>query len=427
MEAFYGEIINQRNNKLHAEYFNRQSSGKIKISENEIVTYRGSAINMFNEHSHDKREIIRKETEKFTQQNLNPVLKEIQENESAFVTRLGFENKISMFEFFSGINLTDLNNVMQGFLRDTEDIYVEFLNKIAKEKFNLPLHDLQRHDLSYITRCYDSESCFPENNMMTLIKSLMEKMEIDINAGNNIIFDMAKRENKSPRAFCTPVRIPNEVYLVLYPKGGQADYKTFLHELGHALHYSNISNDLEFEYKRFGHNSVTEGFAMTMDHLMMNEMWMSNNFNINMLNNKKYFINACINEMLILRRFAAKIEYEIKLNETPCLEGKKEQYRSIFENALKVKHTGEDYLADVDPYFYCARYIRAWMFQMNIHKHLTEAHGKDWFESPASGEFLKSLWSLGQKYNAEELLKINNCGELSIKPLYNNIINVLNN
>ena len=37
------------------------------------------------------------------------------------------------------------------------------------------------------------------------------------------------------RAFCAPVRVPHEVYLVLRPHGGQTDWTTFLHELGHAL------------------------------------------------------------------------------------------------------------------------------------------------------------------------------------------------
>ena len=57
-----------------------------------------------------------------------------------------------------------------------------------------------------------------------------------------------EREGKRPRAFCAPVRIPEVVHLVLRPHGGQNDWMTLLHELGHALHFANMRRDLPFEF-----------------------------------------------------------------------------------------------------------------------------------------------------------------------------------
>ena len=54
--------------------------------------------------------------------------------------------------------------------------------------------------------------------------------------------------------------IPDEVYLVLRPHGGQNDWQTLLHELGHALHFANMRRRrLPFEYRWLGDNSITEG------------------------------------------------------------------------------------------------------------------------------------------------------------------------
>src|SRR5205085_8338178 len=55
LEAFFMEIANQKNNKLHSKYLSLQTSGKINISKKEKCSYRGSAILMISEHSHDKR------------------------------------------------------------------------------------------------------------------------------------------------------------------------------------------------------------------------------------------------------------------------------------------------------------------------------------------------------------------------------------
>jgi hypothetical protein len=65
------------------------------------------------------------------------------------------------------------------------------------------------------------------------------------------------------------------------------------------------------------------------------------------------------------------------------------------------------------------------MFQANLHKNMMEKHDHNWFERTASGDVLKELWSVGQKFNAEELMELNNWDILSIAPLKENIMKYL--
>ena len=37
-----------------------------------------------------------------------------------------------------------------------------------------------------------------------------------------------------PRACCVPVVVPDDIKLIIRPAGGQADYKSLLHEGGHG-------------------------------------------------------------------------------------------------------------------------------------------------------------------------------------------------
>ena len=71
------------------------------------------------------------------------------------------------------------------------------------------------------------------------------------------------------------MRVPAEVYLVLRPHGGQGDWTTFLHELGHALHFAHMRPDLPMEYRWLGDNSITEAYAMLFDHRMQDAGWLS--------------------------------------------------------------------------------------------------------------------------------------------------------
>jgi hypothetical protein len=267
---------------------------------------------------------------------------------------------------------------------------------------------------------------FPGDKMLAKVRELTSGMGIDMKAGGNIAYDLEPRPAKSPRAFCSTVRVPQEIYLVLYPQGGVDDYLAFVHELGHALHFANVLNDMPFEYKWYGDFSVSEGYAMTFDHLVLKEPWLKKFICLDAIKRKEFLMRSFFKEMAALRRYAAKLSYEIKLNEDSNLTNKKEQYCEILERITGIKYSGADYLVDVDSFFYCARYIRAWMFQAALHCILERSFGVNWFETGIAGDFLINLWSSGQKYKAEEILEP--AGEnLSIAPLVKEIKTVLEN
>src|SRR4030095_182862 len=368
-EAFYGGIVSELNKDLNTEFLNSEAGSKIEILPGKRVPYRSSVMYMFNEASREKREIAGSAIESFVSKSLNPILEQMYEKEQVYIKASGFTNKVDMFCTLSGIDIYEIDDIMQNFLMQTEDIYTKHLGKLSNKKLGLPIAELRRHDLMHLMRDAEYDGLFPKDQMLNKISGFVETMGIDISAGGNIKFDLDARENKSPRAFCSPVKIPEEVYLVIYPRGGEEDYTAFLHELGHARHFANVNCNLGFEYKWCGDNSVTEGYAMTFDHFTMNELWMTRYIGVNRETCKEYFEHKGLNELIMLRRHAAKVHYEIKLNETGGLNSKKNLYADIFEKATKVKHSPEYYLLDVDQYFYCARYLRAWMLQANFHEY----------------------------------------------------------
>ena len=89
-----------------------------------------------------------------------------------------------------------------------------------------------------------------------------------------MIVDAEPRPKKTPRAFCAPVRVPEEVYLVLTRIGGREDYETLMHEAGHAEHFSHVDPALPVEHRYLGDNSVTEGFAFLFQHLTEDPAWL---------------------------------------------------------------------------------------------------------------------------------------------------------
>jgi hypothetical protein len=84
---------------------------------------------------------------------------------------------------------------------------------------------------------------------------------------------------------------------------------------------------------------------------------------------------------------------------------------------MGVRHDPEDYLSDLDDGFYCARYLRAWIFDAQVRAVFTRRWGEDWYRSKDAGALLRELWSYGQRYSAGELLARLGEAELDISPL----------
>src|SRR5207245_511864 len=73
-------------------------------------------------------------------------------------------------------------------------------------------------------------------------------------------------------------------------------------------------------------------------------------------------------------------------------------------DALRLEWPAATWLVDVDPFFYAARYLRAWAFEARLRRVLRERFGDRWFAHPEAGALLLSLWRLGQSRTADELL-----------------------
>jgi len=207
-----------------------------------------------------------------------------------------------------------------------------------------------------------------------------------------------------------------EVYLVLRPRGGHADYHTFWHEHGHAHHFASMDPELSFEARWLGDNSVTEGFAMLFDHMTLDPRWLMRYPGLESGEARDLVFELGVNELFMLRRYAAKLAYEIRLHRGD-LDRMGPEYAERLTEATLFRYPEGEYLLDVDPGFYSARYLRAWQLQALLASQLTERFDEDWFRNPRAGGYIQHLMSRGQADNGDQLAKRVGGGPLSFEPL----------
>jgi len=230
-----------------------------------------------------------------------------------------------------------------------------------------------------------------------------------------VILDAEPRPKKSPRAFCCPVRVPEEVYLVLTRIGGREDYETLLHEAGHAEHFSHVDPALPVEHRFLGDNSVTEGFAFLFQHLTEDPAWLERRLGVG--DPEPVAAHARASKLIFLRRYCAKLEYELALQGDGPVEGLDALYSERLSEAVHVDWPRATWLSDVDPFFYVAAYLRAWALETHLRRELRERFGELWFDEREAGALLRTLWRDGQRHPADELLRNLNGAELDFSAL----------
>jgi len=396
----------------------------IQVPGDGKISYRQSLAALLNEADRERRadlEAARMEILARKNEFLVPI--HVQTHEMA--NRVGFADYLGMMGQLKEFPLAPVRDEMRAFLTKSSGLYEEKLSEALESGLGIPLANAQRHDLLRLFRGEKYDALFPAERMVSTARKFCASMGLEMEAGGRVRLDLGARAQKSPRAFCSTVQVPDEVYLVIFPRGGHDDYRAFLHELGHALHYAGVEPGASVEAKRLGDNSVTEGFAMLFGHLLLNPLWLADQLGGSGEDYAEFLRAHALFELFMLRRYAAKICYEFGLHKNASLEGEPARYAHTLSEATLAATPEESFLDDVDPFFYCANYLRAWMLQAQIAKRLRGLFGVKWWCSKESGNFLTDLWRAGQAKNGDDLSRHLGFECLSSNPLVKEVDGLL--
>jgi len=405
-----------------------ENSAVIRSPDGRVIQYLAAPIEIANTRDRVLRLALDEARAKLVEKEHAPLRLERLQREKDYIESLDVAGDYNAsFEAVTGISLETLAKSCEKFLRDTEPMWDDTLPGVLKKSLGIKASEAKRADALALFRASEYDDAFPGNHMESVVRRQVTEMGIDPTAKGRVIFDVGEREGKRSRAFCAPVRVPDEVYLVLRPHGGQSDYNTFLHELGHALHFAYASSDYPFEFRWLGDNSVTESYAMLFDHRMQDKGWLLRYTELGANRVGKFLRIAGFEELHFLRRYCAKLLYERALysGEVPWSQ-LPDLYVSLLSTATGFEYNAADAFVDVDPRFYSARYLRAWQLQSVLNEQLTARFDVDWFRNPGAGPWLVGeLFSHGQRETAEEISARAGGGALSFQPLVRRIERLL--
>jgi hypothetical protein len=369
--------------------------------DGEEIPYRMLKPRLMNEEDRGLRARIEAVRNELTEEHLNALELQAAQVVRRETKRLGAATYADLYRSF-GFPLDDLAEQCRRLLAETEGLWAEAGERFFRSRLGLGLDEIARWDVGRAWRGADWDAAFPSDRMLPALEVTLADLGIDLRAQENVELDLEERPNKDPRAFCSPIEVPGRVILVMKPQGGPDDWRTLFHEAGHTEHFAHTDASLSPEERRLGDNAVTEGWAMLLEHLTIDPVWLERR--LDFPRPYEFAAEGATELLWIVRRYCAKLLYELEFHTAEDLTALQPRYVELLTEATKVEPAASDYIGDIDDGFYAASYLRAWALEAQLRAYLRERFGNAWFSRREAGSLLRELWTEGQGPTADELL-----------------------
>jgi hypothetical protein len=370
--------------------------------DGEEIPFRMLKPRLMNEGDRNARSRIEAARNALTEEHLNTLELQAAQVVQRETGRLGATTYADLYRSF-GLPLDDLAEQCRRFLAETEGLWEEAGDRFFRSRVGLGLAEVERYDVGRAWRGAEWDSAFPADRMLPALESTLDDLGIDLRTQEGVELDLEERPNKDPRAFCSPIEVPGRVVLVMKPQGGPDDWRALFHEAGHTEHFAHTDSSLSVEERRLGDNAVTEGWAMLIEHVTIDPVWLERR--LDFPRPYEFAAEGATQLLWIVRRYCAKLLYELEFHSAEDLTALGPLYVELLSDATKVEPAAADYLNDIDDGFYASQYLRAWALEAQLRAYLRERFGNTWFAQREAGSLLRELWAEGQKPTADELLQ----------------------
>ncbi len=280
------------------------------------------------------------------------------------------------------------------------------------------------YHVAYLRRMSPLADVYARERAVPVCLETLRRLGFDLAADARIRLDLDDRPQKNPRACVIASDPPRLVHLITRAQGGLHDYQALLHEAGHALHYAGCDPALPYTFRRLSRDhALTEIYSFLLESVTREAGWHAEHFGLAADEAEDRAEGTRFLEVLLFRRYAAKLEYELELwadfANAAAYAG---VYAERLRAAIGFRYRPDGYLADMDDGFYSADYLRAWIRTAQVRAYLREHVGGDWWERPETGDLLRELFREGTAPASEDVAERLGYDPLDTEPLVGELV-----
>jgi hypothetical protein len=318
----------------------------------------------------------------------------------------GIADNVERNEEEKQISLRELEQTLAAASAACDDAYgrlraLWFERLLGPERDDVP----SAYHSAYMRRLSPLESTYTKERAVEVCMDTLQRLGFDLEHDDNIRLDLDDRPQKSPRACVIASDPPKVVHLITRAQGGLHDYQAFLHEAGHALHYAGCDPALSYTFRRLSRDhALTEIYSYILESITHEPEWHAEYFGLDDAQAAENANATLFLETLLFRRYVAKLRYELGFwSRYDEVGGTPEGYADGLTEAVGLRYRDDAFLIDMDPGFYSADYLRAWIRSAQLRAFLRREVGDDWWRDVRTGERLRTLFREGTRPSSADI------------------------
>jgi len=314
--------------------------------------------------------------------------------------RLGFANYARAREGISGIDYATLLNSFEEVLSLVEEEFAGRFRVSLETSLGISCAEAGVWDTAFWQTRNDRPEFFPARNLLPFVDTILSELNIRPEKPEVISVDL-EQKGRDSRPCCIPVRIPDEIRIVMPSGEGSRHYAALLHEYGHACHFAWTSPSLPVETRVWGDKALSEGYAFLLENIVFEPQILAR---LRFAEPKQFLQFQVLHRIYLVRRSVGKTRFALKLfadgpSDAPHI------YSELMTSATGLRHNPQAWLGDFMDAFESADYLRGWALEAVLREYLRTRYGKGWISSRQASGFLKEIWETGQLYGADELCR----------------------
>jgi hypothetical protein len=201
-----------------------------------------------------------------------------------------------------------------------------------------------RFDLPRVHRAAWADALLPADPVQALRDDL-RRLRLDTAP---FALDAEPRAGKSPRAFTAAISVPDDIHLVVSPRGGLPDLQALFHEAGHAVHLAHRDPRAPFEDRHLTEPADSEALAFAMEARATAA-----------IDDHRLQDHRAATDLLRARHLAATLLHGLDLLDHGPNPALRERYAQRMATATGLTWPSAPWLTSADPLLSSADYLRA--------------------------------------------------------------------
>lgn len=393
--------LQSNNARLDDEFSHWRATAKVRVGDLAVPVSQVDSVIHSTESRDSRRQL--EEARQLTVEEAVPLQLDRLTRWRESADELGYGDYRESVERLAGVNLLGVLKEARRFVEATDDIYRAELRDALQRRIGIRPEEAESHDAGWLKRMPWLDGSCREGDVLGILRKDLRDIGLPLEYGGNVKVEHEPFPGPGMSAWCTPVRVPEQIQLLVMPTITQPGCLALLTAVGQSLHYAYTDARLSFEDRALGDLAVAVSHGMLFAGLSREATWVRRTRGLQGEALEDYLRGANLADLFSLREAAARLEFEIELSASAAPGEMGFRWAEILASNTGFRFAPTSFLERLGQRFGVARFLRGRMLAAQLSLEIRERFDEDWYRNPQAGPYLADRFAHGLRFSASEM------------------------